>query len=258
MPYDAQNDSRYWGFWASLMIGIVIFVVFSLIQSVGIFAYFYFTDPQSMQVLLDAGGDPELNNQALTQFFLQDLLNGDAIAMGEIPAAIIGVLLVIWFSSMRKPITTDNYLGLHLPRLKPLLLFLGLIVLAMVLMESINYLWDRPTPEFMLKVYANTQYLPLFWIAVAVGAPFFEEFLFRGFLLESMARSPLGVIGATLLTSAAWAVIHVQYGWFEIISIFFIGILLSIAKLKTQSLYVPIAMHMLMNLAASIGMELMQ
>jgi membrane protease YdiL (CAAX protease family) len=47
-----------------------------------------------------------------------------------------------------------------------------------------------------------------------------------------------------------------QYGWFEIISIFFIGILLGIAKIKTKSLYVPIAMHMLMNLAASVGMAL--
>ena len=117
---------------------------------------------------------------------------------------------------------------------------------------------DRPTPEFMTRVYSSTQNLPLLWIAVAVGAPFFEEFLFRGFLLEGLSRSRLGLTGAILLTSASWAIIHMQYGWFEIISIFFVGIALCIAKLKSNSLYVPIAMHMLMNLVASIGMELSQ
>ena len=88
--------------------------------------------------------------------------------------------------------------------------------------------------------------------------PFFEEFLFRGFLIEGLSRSKVGVIGAVILTSASWAIIHMQYGWFEIISIFFIGIVLCIAKIKSKSLYVPIAMHMLMNLVASIGMELSQ
>jgi len=167
------------------------------------------------------------------------------------------VLTLIWFASMRKPLTVDEYLDLNIPSLKSMLGFLGLIILAMVLMESVNYMWDRPTPEFMIKVYANTKNLPLFWIAVVIAAPFFEEFLFRGFMLEGMARSRLGMTGAVIITSAIWAVIHMQYGWFEIISIFFIGILLCIAKIKSKSLYVPIAMHLLMNLTASIGMELM-
>jgi membrane protease YdiL (CAAX protease family) len=46
-----------------------------------------------------------------------------------------------------------------------------------------------------------------------------------------------------------------QYGWFEMINIFAIGIILAIARLKTGSLYVPIAMHMSMNLLASVAME---
>lgn len=248
-----NHSYRYWGFWATVLLSILIFTVFSVVQSLGIIAYLYWSNPDSVTAL--AGPDATF---AATQFLEQDLLNGDAIAVGEIPAAIIGVLLIIWFASMRKPLTVDEYLDLNIPSLKSMLGFLGLIVLAMVLMESVNYFWDRPIPEFMTKVYANTQNLPLFWIAVCVGAPFFEEFLFRGFMLEGMARSRLGLTGAVIITSAIWAVIHMQYGWFEIISIFFIGIILCIAKIKSKSLYVPIAMHMLMNLAASIGMELMQ
>ena len=248
-----DHSYKYWGFWATILLSILVFAIFSVVQSIGIISYLYLSDPESVKAL--AGPDSSF---AATQFLEQDLLNGDAIAVGEIPAAIIGVLLMIWFASMRKPLTVDEYLDLNIPSLKSMLGFLGLIVLAMVLMESVNYFWDRPTPEFMTKVYANTKNLPLFWIAVSVAAPFFEEFLFRGFLLEGMARSRLGLTGAVIITSAIWAVIHMQYGWFEIISIFFIGILLCVAKIKSKSLYVPIAMHMLMNLAASIGMQLSQ
>ncbi len=248
-----DHSYRYWGFWSTILLSILVFVIFSVVQSIGIISYLYLSNPESVTALTDPN-----SSYAATQFLEHDLLNGDAIAVGEIPAAIIGVLLIIWFASMRKPLTVDEYLDLNIPSLKSMFGFLGLLVLAMVLMESVNYIWDRPTPEFMTKVYANTKNLPLFWIAVSVAAPFFEEFLFRGFLLEGMARSKIGLTGAVIITSAIWAVIHMQYGWFEIISIFFIGILLCLAKIKSKSLYVPIAMHMLMNLAASIGMELMQ
>jgi len=185
------------------------------------------------------------------------LFNGDAIAIAEIPAAIVGVFMVIWFASMRKPLSATAYLELYKPTLKSLLKYLGLMILAMIIMEVINQGLARPTPEFMIKVYENTRNLPLLWIAVGVAAPFFEEFLFRGFLLEGLARS-IGVVGAILITSATWAIIHMQYGWFEIITIFFIGILFAVAKIKSNSLYVPVAMHMLMNLAASLGMQLSQ
>lgn len=248
-----DHSYKYWGFWATVLLSILVFIVFSVVQSIGIISYLYLANPNSVTAL--AGPDASF---AATQFLQQDLLNGDAIAVGEIPAAIIGVLLIIWFASMRKPLTVDEYLDLNLPSLKSFLGFLGLMILFMVLMESVNYFWERPTPEFMLKVYANTQNLPLFWIAVSVAAPFFEEFLFRGFMLEGIARSRIGLTGAVIITSAIWAVIHMQYGWFEIIAIFLIGILLCVAKIKSKSLYLPIAMHMLMNLTASIGMELMQ
>ncbi|MGK0269688.1 MAG: membrane protease YdiL (CAAX protease family) [Cocleimonas sp.] len=247
-----QTDP-YWGFWATVVLGILVFLVFSVVQAMGLFAYIYSVDPQVLSTI----GVPDSTTSA-EQLLNQYMFNGDAIAVAEIPAAIIGVVLILWFASMRKPLTIDQYLDLALPDIKTLLMFLGLMLLIMVAMESVNYLLQRPVPEFMIKVYANTQNLPLLWIAVSVAAPFFEEFLFRGFLLEGLSRSRLGVTGSIILTSAAWAVIHMQYGWFEIISIFFIGIVLCIAKIKTKSLYVPVAMHMLMNLAASIGMEFSQ
>ena len=245
------SENKYWGFWATIGFGLLTFVIFTFLQTAILFAYMLVNEGSVLIDAMDSDSNTELNKLLRSYSF-----NGDAISISEIPAAIIGIALIIFFASMRTALSIKEQLQLHLPKIKSLLLFLGLMILAMMLMESVNSWLDRETPEFMTKVYESTKNMPLLWIAVGVAAPFFEEFLFRGFLLENLRHSWLGVAGAIILTSASWAIIHMQYGWFEIISIFFIGVLLGIAKIKTKSLYVPIAMHMLMNLAASVGMAL--
>ena len=246
-----NSNTNYWGFWTTLALTILVFIVFSVLQSLILFGYMLVNEGVSIGAALNSDSTVGLES-LLTNY----TLNGDAISVSEIPAAIAGVALIAVFIFMRKSLSIKSYLELYKPSLKHLFLFLGLMFLAMMLMEGVNVLLDRPTPEFMTKLYSSTKNLPLLWIAVGVAAPIFEEVLFRGFFFEGLRHSTFGTTGAILLTSAIWAVIHMQYGWFEIISIFFIGILLAIAKLKTKSLYVPIAMHMLMNLTASLGMEL--
>jgi membrane protease YdiL (CAAX protease family) len=246
-----STETRHWGFWATIAFGLLIFIIFTFLQTLTLLGYMYVNEGSALIDVLSSDSTAGLESLQKSYAF-----NGDAISIAEIPAALLGIALVMLFASMRYPLTVKNYLELYKPKIKYLLLFLGLMVIAMILMETVNSWLDRSTPEFMTKVYASTKNLPMLWIAVGVAAPFFEEFLFRGFILEGLRHSRIGIIGAIIITSASWAIIHMQYGWFEIITIFFIGVLLAIAKLKTKSLYVPIAMHMLMNLAASIGMAL--
>jgi len=130
------------------------------------------------------------------------------------------------------------------------------MILVIIGQGLANQFLERSTPEFMSKVYDSTTNFPMLWFAVIVAAPFFEEILFRGYLFEGIKRTFAGSIGAVLITSSTWAIIHLQYQAYEIFTIFIIGVVMAVAKLKTNSLYVPIAMHMLMNLTASIGMEL--
>ena len=236
------EQKNYWGPWATLGFGILIFIVFGIIQSGVIIAY----------GLYQKGWDTSAGLEAILKPIM---LNGDAIAMAEIPAALIGVLLIVWLSAVRKPLTVKGYLDLSTPKLKDIFKWIGVIVLIIIAMEVLNTVLDRETPEFMTKVYESTTNLPLLLIAVTIAAPFFEEFLFRGFLLEGFRHSWIGTVGAVLFTSAVWAIIHAQYGAFEIATIFLIGIILAIAKLKTGSLYVPIAMHFFMNFMASVFME---
>ena len=48
------------------------------------------------------------------------------------------------------------------------------------------------------------------------------------------------------------ASIHLQYDVYQIGTIFFIGILLGVARIRSGSLYVPLAMHTLINLLATV------
>ncbi len=248
---NSQANDKYWGIWSTVGFTFLIIIVFSLIQSLFLFGYIFLEEGEVLTKSLFSESSNTLNN-----FLLKYSYDGDAISFAEIPAAFLGIGLVLLFIIIRKQLTIKEYLGLYRPRIRPFLAFMGLMIIAMIIMEMVAAMFEIETPEFMTKVYSSTENLPLLWIAVGIAAPFFEEILFRGFLLEGLRRSFMGTTGAILFSSASWALIHMQYGLFEIVSIFLIGILLSIAKLKTNSLYVPIAMHMLMNMAANVSMAL--
>ncbi len=237
-----EMRNPYWGFWATIGFGLLIFITFSLIQAILLIGYgIYLQDWE-----LDSDFAASLNTL---------VFNGDAIAIAEIPSALIGTALVLLFASIPKVISVKEYLKIHIPPLTTILKWLGIMVLVILLMEGSNNLLDRETPEFMGEVYGNTNNFIILWIAVIIGAPLFEEFLFRGFIFESLKQSALGLVGATLITASSWAIIHLQYGWYEIFTIFLIGIVFAVAKHKTNSIYIPIFMHILMNLTASVMME---
>ena len=110
-------------------------------------------------------------------------------------------------------------------------------------------------PGFMREAYLSARHsgsLPLFFIAVVIVAPISEEIAFRGFLFRGLSASWLGVSGATILTSAAWAGMHVQYDAFTLSQIFFIGLLLGWIRWASGSTLLTIVLHMLANLTACI------
>ncbi|MEE9446020.1 MAG: type II CAAX endopeptidase family protein [Cocleimonas sp.] len=240
-----------WGFWATIGFSIIAFVVMSIIQGVVLVIY-----------AINQGIDMDINNEDLAESINAIALDGDLLGLAEIPSAIIGVSLILLFASMRKPLSIKSYLHLHWPGIGTILKWLGIMFLAMIAMQVVMISLGVETPSFMTDVYGSTEHKWILWIAVVIGAPFFEEFLFRGFLFEGLRHSlskitntSIGTIITVILTAGIWAVIHMQYGWIEISSIFFVGIILAIARLKSGSLYVPIAMHMMMNLLASVAME---
>ncbi|MGD9804239.1 MAG: lysostaphin resistance A-like protein [Hyphomicrobiaceae bacterium] len=86
------------------------------------------------------------------------------------------------------------------------------------------------------------------FLAIAVGAPLWEEMLFRGFLLGPLV-GPLGFWPAAVLVSGTWTALHIGYSIAGLSEVFLIGIYFSWLLRRTGSLWVPIACHGLYNAA---------
>jgi hypothetical protein len=83
-------------------------------------------------------------------------------------------------------------------------------------------------------------------------APFAEELLFRGFLFPALATSRLGIIGAAIMSSAAWTALHVNRTDLAMAQIFLAGLLMCWLLLKSGSLRIPILCHVLFNTGVSV------
>ena len=94
------------------------------------------------------------------------------------------------------------------------------------------------------------------WIAiapVAVGAPVFEEILFRGFLFTAIAGSRLGAAGAIVITSVVWALFHAGYVWQELVIITAFGFVLGWLVWQLGSVWPGIMCHAAWNFGVLAG-----
>ena len=119
--------------------------------------------------------------------------------------------------------------------------------------DALTTILGRPlVPDVMVQTYRTAGILPVYWLALVVAAPLFEEVLFRGFLLEGLRHSRLGPVGAVVLTSLAWVAVHQQYGPYELATIFVVGLVLGTARVTSGSLYPSLLIHAGFNLVATI------
>jgi hypothetical protein len=76
-------------------------------------------------------------------------------------------------------------------------------------------------------------------------APVLEELFFRGMLYPTVRRG-FGVVVAVLLTAAAFAAIHgaqLGYAWAPILSIFVVGLVLTLVRERTDSVAASVLTH---------------
>lgn len=82
-------------------------------------------------------------------------------------------------------------------------------------------------------------------------APLFEETLFRGLLYPLLDRA-FGVIAGVLLTAAAFAAIHgaqLGFAWAPVFSIFIVGIVFTVVRVRTNSVASSFLLHCGYNFA---------
>lgn len=228
-----------WGPWATLGFGLAVAVGFVLAQ---IAAGVVFS-----LASVATGHEAAVGDAASLQS------NGLFLAVTTCGAAPVGVGLSLLFAGLRRGMTVWEYLGLKRVAGRRLLLWCLALVGMSVCSDGLSALLGRPlVPEVVLTMYRTAGYEPVLWLAVVVLAPLSEEIFFRGFLFAGWSRSRLGGWGAIFLTATLWAVIHLQYDWYGIATIFAAGLLLGYARLRTGSIVPAIVMHALMNLATTI------
>ncbi len=229
-----------WGFWAT--------VGFSFAIAAGFFA---FTIPLGIVTyVILVMGDSNINSDEIAVMLES---NGLFLSASTFVTAIPVVGLCILFAWLRKNITIGEYLGLKKVRPVEMLKWLAVLVVFVICHDCLTMaVGQEVVPEWMVKTYSSAGFMPLLWAAIIIIAPISEEVLFRGFLFRGFAASWMGTVGAVVITSLIWAGLHGQYNLYGIAGIFVGGLLLGYARVKSGSVLVPIAMHALLNLIATV------
>jgi membrane protease YdiL (CAAX protease family) len=234
-----QDYPRHWGLPGTLLWGVFIAAAYVLVGIVAV--GFYIGATQGA-----------ISPEAYPEAFLQTQFDGIAIGFSTITTALVCSLLVVLAVKSKRGSNLKEYLGLAMPSKRETGRWLLFFVAFIAVLDLVTYLLGKPiVPEFMWKVYSSTESRWILWIALILAAPLIEELFFRGFLIKGLAASPIGAIGAVVLTSAVWAVIHMQYEPYGIGSIFVMGLVLGTARIQTGSTSLAILMHALANLIAT-------
>lgn len=242
MQYN-EGQGDVWQFWGTFFWGIMMLVVFSIGQMIPLIAYMFY---QGL----------ELTEASFNQFSANVDKDSFLLFLSAMGGMLFAVPFVLGIAKLKKGSILKEYFSLNGFTAKTLgfsvLVFILLYIAIGLLIEAMG---AKEIPDFMM----NLEY-PSLWtkvallIAVVVAAPIVEEVVFRGFLLKGFSQTFMGVHGAVFVTSVLWAVIHLQYEMAYLIAIFVIGLVFGYARIKTNSLYIPMIMHAFMNLWSMLGL----
>jgi membrane protease YdiL (CAAX protease family) len=228
------TEERFvWGIWATLG-WVIIALVVSLIAA---FVPLLLMRPEAITGTVDI------------------LKDGALLSVTTIVSATVQVgVLALAARLARWP--AAEYLALVWPARRDLIIAFACLATFVLAYDALTYLLGRDivTP-FQVDTYRSAREsgtLPLLWITLVIAAPVAEEIIFRGFLFRGWVTSPRSAVPAILLISALFAIIHLQYDWFGILQVFFIGLVLAWARWWTGSTLLTILMHALINLWATV------
>lgn len=177
---------------------------------------------------------------------------GYSLALASIVTTVVCSGSIVAIVRLKRHARVSEYLGLTPVALGTMLRWIGLFVVIEIATTFVLAWLDLPIDnDFIMAIYKEAHPVWLLWLALVVAIPLCEEIVFRGFLLPGLAASFLRPSGAVLVTSALWAALHTQYDAVGLTVVFCVGALFGIARLRTGSLIVPLALHMIENSLAT-------
>lgn len=224
-----------------------------LLTVVGVGGYLLLQSAVGLAILVPAAAR-EMAGGGLAPRRLLDLMweqAGLTVWVGIAVAAPAGIALFVWLARWQGPGGGRLRLGLLWPRWREVLGWLLAVLAYGWFYERASSWFERPPlPPVMEQVFTTAGWLPALLAAVVVLAPAFEELAFRGFCLGGLAR--LGPVAAVALSSALFAVIHLQYDPFDLIAVLGLGVLFGAARWQSGSTLLAFGLHAFHNALASL------
>ncbi|MGO1282481.1 MAG: lysostaphin resistance A-like protein [Psychrobacter sp.] len=202
---------------------------------------------------------PAEKNATMSDIFFFGSNEGTVVSLSIVVGCVFITLLSVCIIRLKGG-HTRQYL-----RLKPFsrlvgIKMVGLLLLFMIGSQVLTYFLDETPLSFVDPLYQSVSSVWLLVFAMVIAAPLYEELVFRGILWTAIAeRFPVtpysehrGAIVASIVTSLIFAVIHVQYGIYEISTIAVLALIFCYARVKSGSLLLPIILHIVNNAAAML------
>lgn len=181
-------------------------------------------------------------------------LSGDFTAISTFCTAPLVIGACFLFARMRRPFDVQDYLGIRRFRFRDILLGMAILAVYLISTSLLEQWVGQPPNSIMMGIFRSANHPVLLILAIAVAAPLSEEFLFRGLMPPGLSQTRLKWFGAALISTAAWTLLHVQYHGLEIAELFTFGIILGWLRHHSGSIWVPVLVHGVNNLAATAMM----
>lgn len=176
----------------------------------------------------------------------------------------LGLLLVVWLVARRRIVGPVAHYFRPIDGRTLLLALGGGLALSLVLNGANEILYYARTVSFQssdmeraLVPHSAIQFL-LSIAVVSLLAPFVEEFLFRGLLIDWLKHKG-GLQLAAIASALAFAAVHGQFvihpgvqGWLYTVELMIAGVILALVVARTGSLRTSLATHAAYNAAATL------
>lgn len=237
---DSKPQYPHWGALGTILWSALVVILYTISQLLTAIIYLAITRPGLSSAQLQAIG-PELMH------------DGVLLSIGTFVGAAVVCPVIFVIAKLKRGSKLRDYLGLTLPNKWQWLRWFLAVAAVCLLYDAISLLAGKPiVPEFMPKTYASMKDPWILWLALMVGAPLSEELFFRGFLIKGLSGCALRWYGAVMISAATWALIHVQYGFYDVAMVFCLGLVLGTARVKTGSTLLTMGLHSLVNLGATL------
>ncbi|AWE07122.1 CPBP family intramembrane metalloprotease [Lysinibacillus sp. 2017] len=123
------------------------------------------------------------------------------------------------------------------------ILLIGAVIIV-VLTSFIGNTWENSKTESLQR---NVSFFTVFiaFVSAAIISPIYEEIFYRGFLYRWL-RTRMGLIGAILLSSMIFTIVHIPT--YNVMPVnFFSGIIFALAYERTNSIWPSVLIHGITN-----------